>query len=337
MRVVLFTLYLLCSASGNAQQAYKLSGDFRGTHDPSIIKQGSTWYGFATGKSPDGGQFAVRCSPDLKQWKLCGHVFDSIPPWVREVSPGTVDLWAPDISIYQAQYRLYYAYSLFGKNLSGIGLATNSTLDQKDAKYKWVDQGLVVKSTEQDDHNAIDPNFIVDAKGQSWLAFGSFWGGIKLIRLNAEGKASAEDTKVYALASREQPANPAPARPGLPPDWQAVEAPFLTRHDGYYYLFVSWDLCCKGAKSTYRTMVGRAREVTGPYMDEDGRAMTQGGGTELLGANGTWVGPGGESVLLGSPDDLLAFHAYDAKSGKPALQISTLSWINGWPRAALGN
>jgi len=40
--------------------------------------------------------------------------------------------------------------------------------------------------------------------------------------------------------------------------------------------------------------------------------------------------------LQGSEGDILVFHAYDATTGKPALQISTLTWENGWPHAALG-
>ncbi len=337
MRRLISLAIVLASTSiaARAQHAYELSGDFWGTHDPSIIKQGDTWYVFATGKAPSGGQMAIRCSNDLEHWRLCGQVFDSIPEWIHKDSPGTPELWAPDISYYKGEYRLYYAYSLFGKNISGIALATNKTLDAKSPECKWVDKGLVLRSTAADDYNAIDPNFIVDTQGRSWLAFGSFWGGIKLRRLNEDGKASAEDTNIYSLAAREKPANPAPARPGLPPDWQAIEAPFIVHHGEYYYLFVSWDLCCKGANSTYHTMVGRAKEVTGPYVDENDRPMMQVGGTEILHGNSEWVGPGGESVLMGSPDDLIAYHAYDAKTGKPALQISTIEWRNGWPHVAL--
>ncbi len=272
-------------------RAYHLTGDYWGTHDPSIAKEGSTWYVFATGRAPDGGQFAVRCSSDLATWKLCGHVFDAI--------------------------------------------ATNKTLDPKSPDYKWVDKGLVLRSVAADDFNAIDPNFIVDKRGRSWLAFGSFWSGIKMRRLDAEGKLSSKDTKLYPLATREKPATAAPAKPGLPPDWEAVEAPFIIEHGDYYYLFVSWDMCCRGVKSTYRTMVGRANQIIGPYVDQNGKAMMQGGGTEVLHGNRAWLGPGGESILLGKPDDLLGFHAYDTKTGKPALQISTIDWRNGWPQAAL--
>ena len=165
--------------------------------------------------------------------------------------------------------------------------------------------------------------------------------GIKMRKLDAKtGMLSTGDTKLYSLASRAKP-NPTPPQkfdpehPVLPPDWTAVEAPFVIRHGAFYYLFVSWDLCCRGTRSTYRTMVGRANAVTGPYLDESGKPMAQGGGTQLLGANSRWLGPGGASVLEESGKDLLVFHAYDAGSGKPALQISPIGWQAGWPVVAL--
>ncbi|MFZ0663742.1 MAG: arabinan endo-1,5-alpha-L-arabinosidase [Acidobacteriaceae bacterium] len=317
-------------------QALTLTGAYWGTHDPSIIKAGDTWYVFATGRTHDGGQFQIRCSTDLHAWKLCGHVFDSIPAWIHKVSPGTRDLWAPDISYENGEYRLYYAYSLFGKNTSGIALVTNKTLDRSSPNYKWVDRGLVLKSTASDDYNAIDPNSILDAKGRAWLAFGSFWSGVKLRRLNeATGMVSNTDTRVYSLATRARPANAAPAKPGLPPDWEAIEAPFIVRHGRYYYLFVAWDLCCRGTKSTYRTMVGRSRSITGPYLDKNGVPMMQGGGMQLLSASPKWLGPGGASALMTPGHDLLVFHAYDAHTGFPAMQISMLTWKHGWPQAAV--
>jgi arabinan endo-1,5-alpha-L-arabinosidase len=315
---------------------YTLSGDILGTHDPSIIKEGKAWYVFATGKAPGGGQFAVRCSDDLEHWKLCGHVFDAIPPWIVERSPGTKDLWAPDISYVHHEYRLYYAYSLFGKNTSGIALATNKTLDSSSPDYKWVDKGLVFESKAEDNFNAIDPNFVLDAKGSGWLAFGSFWDGIKMRSLNGDGLLSTTDTTLYSLARRAKPAATEAPPPGLPGNWQAIEAPFIVRHNGYFYLFTSWDLCCRGLKSTYKTMVGRSKSITGPYVDAAGKALADGGGTVLLVANSRWLGPGGESVYVGSKDQaLIVFHAYDAKTGRPSLQISAIDWTGGWPHAGL--
>lgn len=330
---------LLCTSllSGQQPHALTLSGDYPVTHDPSIAREGKTYYVFATTSNAREGQFPIRCSNDLSAWKLCGHVFDKIPAWIHEVSPTTKELWAPDISYFQGKYHLYYAYSAFGVNTSGIALATNETLDARSPKYHWKDEGLVLKSTRTDNFNAIDPNIVFDEKGQPWLSFGSFWGGIKMRRIDpVTGKTSAADPKIYSLAARVAPANPEPPKPGLPGDWQAIEAPFIVRHGNYYYLFVSFDLCCRGTNSTYRTMVGRSLHVTGPYVDEDGKPMLKSGGTQLLAPNSRWIGPGGESVLQRPEGDILVFHAYDAVTGKPALQISTLIWKNGWPHAALG-
>ena len=195
---------------------YALTGDVAGTHDPSIIKEDNTWYVFATGKAPDGGQFAVRCSQDLEHWKLCGHVFDAVPDWIHQRSPGTRDLWAPDISYVNHEYRLYYAYSLFGKNTSGIALATNKTLDPASPDYKWIDKGLVFESKAGDNYNAIDPNLILDRKGGAWLAFGSFWDGIKMWRLDDSGMLSKKDTTLYSLARRAKPETTEPTPPNLP-------------------------------------------------------------------------------------------------------------------------
>jgi arabinan endo-1,5-alpha-L-arabinosidase len=336
--ILLAPLISACATAVDEPRAIHVEGDVVGAHDPSIIKEGDTWYVFTTTpphlKTPD--QFPIRCSNDLTHWKACGYVFAEIPAWIAQLSPKTKELWAPDISFFDGKFHLYYAYSVFGVNASGIALLTNKTLNAQSADYHWVDEGLVLQSHPEDDFNAIDPNLILDEKGQAWLSFGSFWSGIKMRKLDrTTGKLSSEDTRTYSLATRAKPENFDPAKPGLPPNYQAIEAPFIVRHGDYYYLFVSYDLCCRGTKSTYRTMVGRAREVTGPYVDADGKKMSEGGAKPLLSANQKWLGPGGESILLQKDGDIIVFHAYDAKTGVPSLQISTLTWTDGWPHAAL--
>src|SRR5580704_12725923 len=240
-------------------RAILVEGDVVGTHDPSIIKEGDVWYLFATTPPhlKTGEQFPVRCSKDLAHWKVCGHVFSETPTWIKQESPKTKELWAPDISYFDGKYHLYYAYSSFGVNTSGIALLTNKTLNPQSPEFQWVDEGLVLRSRAGDDFNAIDPNLILDEKGQAWLSFGSFWSGIKMRKLDRRtGKLSAEDTNIYSLATRSKPEHFDPPKPGLPSDYQAIEAPFIVHHGDYYYLFVSYDLCCRGTKSSYRTMVG---------------------------------------------------------------------------------
>ena len=342
MRVtfVLFAAILFVSVSSPLCQEpcpLQLSGDYPITHDPSIAREGGVYYVFATTSNPSEGQLPIRCSRDLHAWKKCGYVFDHIPEWIHEASPKTRELWAPDISYFHGEFHLYYAYSSFGVNTSGIALATNETLDPSSPNYHWQDRGLVLKSTSADDFNAIDPNIVLDAGGQPWLSFGSFWSGIKMRRIDpATGKPASDDSRLYSLAARVEPPDPDPPKPGLPADWQAIEAPFVVHHGSYYYLFVSFDLCCRGTRSNYRTMVGRATSITGPYLDAAGKPMLEGGGTQLLSANARWLGPGGESILQRPEGDIIVFHAYDAVTGKPALQISTLTWQDGWPHAAVG-
>jgi arabinan endo-1,5-alpha-L-arabinosidase len=343
LAAVVLTAAFLWPSSARAQtpdepRALQVEGDVVGTHDPSIIREGELWYLFATTppNSKTGEQFPIRCSKDLLHWKACGYVFSETPAWIKQESPKTKELWAPDISYFDGKFHLYYAYSIFGINTSGIALLTNKTLNTESPDFHWVDEGLVLRSRAEDDFNAIDPNLILDEKGQAWLSFGSFWSGIKMRKLDRKtGKLSSDDTKVYSLASRYRPEHYDPAKPGLPPDYQAIEAPFIVRHGDYYYLFVSYDMCCRGTKSTYHTLVGRSKDVTGPYLDAVGKKMSEGGATLLLDANQKWLGPGGESILLQKEGDIIVFHAYDAKTGIPSLQISTLTWTGGWPHAAL--
>lgn len=277
---------LLFSVSGSSRGQDKsqfspavlgVDGDVDGVHDPSIVKEGDTWYllGTVTEKNSP-GQIPIRCSKDLQHWRRCGFVFQGIPEWIQKESPKTQDLWAPDEFYFNGKYHLYYAFSVFGRNTSGIALATNKTLDPSSPDYKWTDEGLVFRSREEDDFNAIDPNIVIDSDGSVWMSFGSFWGGIKMRRIDPQtGKLPTKDTKLYSLAKRVRPEN-SPARPpGLPDDWQAIEAPFIVRHNEYYYLFVSFDLCCRGVKSNYKTMVGRSRNVTGPYVDASGKPMLE--------------------------------------------------------------
>jgi len=287
-------------------------------HDPSMIQVGSTYYLFATG-----GKLGFRSSTNLSTWANAGAVFTALPGWIAtELGTTITDLWAPDISFENGTYRVYYAGSSFGSNHSVIGLATNTTLDANNAAYEWLDQGLVIESNKtggtSDNWNAIDPNFIKDESGLDWLVFGSFWSGIQLRRLDATtGKLSTADTTLYSLASNSG----------------GVEAPSIVFHSGYYYLFVSFDACCKGVNSTYRTMVGRSTAITGPYADNTGKAMLAGGALQLLATDGRYIGPGGGTAFRDGGLYYYAYHYYDGDAnGASFLVLRPIAWTaDDWP------
>ncbi len=292
---------------------FAVGGAVTDVHDPSMIERDGRFWLFSTGPG-----ILARTSPDLATWTFAGSVFAQNPAWVTETIGAIDSLWAPDISFFGGTHHLYYAASTFGSNRSCIGHATKDDLSSPAA---WTDHGPVICSNVDtvDNFNAIDPNMAVSADGQRWLAFGSFWSGIKLIRLDATTGARA-GTDMFDLASR----------PG-----DALEAPFLVYRAPYYYLFLSFDFCCRGADSSYRTVVGRSTSITGPYVDRTGLDLLHGGGTPVVSGNARYRGPGHDAIVQRGSTWLNVYHSYDAlNAGVPTLRISDLVWQEGWPLSA---
>jgi arabinan endo-1,5-alpha-L-arabinosidase len=290
-------------------------------HDPTLIRAGGWWYDIITGDIATRTYLPIRRSRDLVHWTFLGTVFATAPAWVTAqlgLTPG--DFWAPDITFTHGEYRLYYAASSFGTNNSVIGLATNRTLDPGSPDYAWVDHGMVVRTRAGvDTVNAIDPELAIDSAGNHWLAYGSFWDGIVLRRLDARtGLLSTRDTAVRPIASRLG---------------ASIEAASILRRGGWYYLFVSLDFCCRGIQSDYREVVGRSRSITGPYVDAAGTPMLVGGGSEVLRGYDEFRGTGGGDAYSAGGVELFAHHYYDLfDNGTPKLSVRPISWVGGWPR-----
>ena len=304
----------------------KLSGDLYPVHDPCIIKAGDTFYVFCTTPRMDlPAQIPWYNSTDLMHWERGGQVLPEVPAWAKQEVPQTTECWAPDISWFEGQYYLYYACSTFGSNHSVIGLATNKSLDPKSPDFGWTDRGLVLKSQTSDDFNALDPNRIIARDGKHWLAYGSFWSGLKMLQIEPHSGLPLPDTQRIDLARR----------PGAP---DAIEAVFIIQRAGNYYLFASFDFCCRGANSSYYTVVGRSPDIRGPYVDRSGKPMLEGGGTLVLAAGareGRWKGPGHIAIVRDDGKDFIIYHAYDAAhDGRPTLRIAPLGWTDdNWPVA----
>lgn len=294
-------------------------------HDPVMVKEGSKYYLFCTGMG-----ISVFSSTDMKSWKKEKQVFEHAPSWAVAAVPGFKNhIWAPDISFQDGQYYLYYSISAFGKNTSCIGVATNKTLDPSSDDYRWVDHGKVIQSVPgRDMWNAIDPNLSLDEHGQPWLVFGSFWSGMKLVKLDKSFTKIAEPEEWYTVSKRPRDFKVKDEDPGE----GAVEAPFIFKKNGYYYLFLSFDFCCRGKESTYKIVVGRSKNIQGPYVDQNGVLLNEGGGTLVLEGNEQWAGLGHNSAYTFDGKDYLVYHAYDIETGKPKLQIRTISWENEWPK-----
>jgi arabinan endo-1,5-alpha-L-arabinosidase len=290
-------------------------------HDPTLIKAGAWWYDIITGDIATRTYLPIRRSRDLVHWEFIGTVFRTAPAWVTaELGRTPGDFWAPDITFTHGEFRLYYAASSFGTNNSVIGLATARTLDPGSPDHGWVDHGMVTRTRAGvDTLNAIDPELAVDAAGGQWLAYGSFWDGIAIRKVDAAtGMIAAGDPGPRLIASRLG---------------ASIEGASITRRGGWYYLFASLDFCCRGIDADYRTVVGRSRSITGPYVDAAGTPMLVGGGTEVLRGYNDFRGTGGGDVYSRGGVDLFAQHYYDlADSGTPKLSVRPIVWAGGWPR-----
>src|SRR5690554_3920984 len=296
-------------------------------HDPVMIREGNTYYLFSTGPG-----ITIYSSTDMKNWRKAGRVFETEPAWARTVAPEfNGHLWAPDIVRHKGNFYLYYSVSAFGKNTSAMGVAITKTLDSSSPDYGWVDQGIVVQSVpHRDMWNAIDPAVIIDEDGIPWMSFGSFWGGLKLVRLAEDLISLAEPQEWHTLAKRERSvleddANAGPA---------AIEAPFIFRKGDFYYLFASWDKCCRGKDSDYKVVVGRSKNIRGPYLDKDGVDMNKGGGSLVIAGNKNWAGLGHNSAYTFGKKDYLVLHAYEsADNYLQKIKILEMTWDKqSWPK-----
>ncbi len=302
-------------------------------HDPVMIQQDGIYYLFGTGRG-----ITAYASTDMKEWKRLDPVLESVPEWVHEVVPGfRGSFWAPDIVHHNGMYYLYYSVSAFGRNTSAIGVATNTTLHPDDPDFKWVDRGKVVESVPgRDMWNAIDPNLAFDEEGTPWMAFGSYWMGIKLVKMaeNLTGIAGPPE-EWHTIASRYRYWK-IDERDAGDTENSDIEAPFIFKRNGYYYLFASWDRCCSGENSTYKVVVGRSRAITGPYLDRSEQKMIHGGGTLVARGNEHYAGIGHNAVYTFDGTDYLIAHGYDlSDEGRSKLLILKIEWdAEGWPHAS---
>ena len=298
-------------------------------HDPVMAYEDSTYHIYATGMG-----IQHMTSRDRRTWTvLTEPVMTVMPQWTRDSVPGfRQHVWAPDVIRWHGRWWMAYSCSTFGKNGSAIGLLSAPSLSFP----VWDDEGCIVTSREKrDDWNAIDPCFVIDDQDQPWLTWGSFWDGIQLVRLDstmhvAQGCQPRTIARRYDPSAKHPDDNPTSRFAGP----NAIEAPFIMKHDGWYYLFVSWDYCCRGAKSNYRVAVGRSRSVAGPYLDRQGKDMLVGGGTLFLEGDKQQFEAAGHCAAYNmNGEDIFVCHGYSTHHNGAAILIQRpIRWTaDGWP------
>jgi hypothetical protein len=178
--------------------------------------------------------------------------------------------------------------------------------------------------------STIDPAELTAADGSRWLYFGSYYGGISVVPLAADGLSATGAPTMVALDNK-------------------YEGAYVVRHGGFYYLFASSANCCAGPATGYAVSVGRSRSPLGPFVDAHGVSLlaSRVGGTPVVTQNGNrWIGTGHNGMVTDlSGQDYLVYHAIDRNQpyldapygiNRRPMLIDRLDWIDGWPVVRAG-
>lgn len=283
--------------------------------DPTIIR-GEDGYFYLFG-TEDTRNMPIYRSKNLIDWVFVGTAFaESTRP--RCVRKGTgadenssAMMWAPDINYINGQYVLYFSIGVWGYgDLCGVGVATS---DRPEGPY--ADRGVLFMATDLNVHNSIDQFFIQD-NGKNYMIWGSF-NGIYMIQLSDDGLSIMPGATKTQLAG------------------SLMEASYVYKRNGYYYLFGSAGSCCDGASSTYHVVYGRSKNLAGPYVTKDGGRMLDNKSETLLSGNDFVAGPGhnAEFVEDDNGDTWIPYHGYlreDADKGR-CVFLDKVQWEDDWP------
>jgi len=273
--------------------------------DPTVIRAADGFfYLYATENIRN---TPIHKSSDLVNWKLVGTAFtDSTRPSFEPKG----GLWAPDINLINGKYVLYYSMSVWGGEMTcGIGVAVS---DKPEGPY--TDLGKLFRSNEIGVQNSIDPFYIEEA-GKKYLFWGSF-SGIYVIEMSDDGLSLKSGSEKRLIAGR------------------AYEGTYILKKDGWYYLFASVGTCCEGIKSTYKTVVGRSDNLFGPYLNREGRSMSENQHEILIRGNERFVGTGHNSEIVTDKagKTWMLYHAVDINNPKGrVLMLDEVIWNDNWP------
>lgn len=219
--------------------------------------------------------------------------------------------------------RYLIAYSATGGGLGGghagrVLTMWNKTLDPNSPDFEYTEPIEVAHSLDDEDCDAIDAGLLLDpTTGRLWLSYGTYFGFIRIVELDPATGKRVEGNEPVDVAI----------------DCEATD---LIYRNGWYYLLGTHGTCCDGPNSTYNIVVGRSRNVTGPYVDNMGRDMMKGGGKMVIAANNGKTGPGHFGrYIVDDGVEKMSFHyeADYARGGRSVLAIRPLLWKNDWPVA----
>ncbi|GAA0817122.1 family 43 glycosylhydrolase [Spirilliplanes yamanashiensis] len=268
-------------------------------------------------------------STDLRTWRYVG---DAFAPGQRPAfaDPDTA-YWAPDVRRHGGRWLMYVTVTetTVAEGASAIGVATAPS---PTGPWTFVDTPVVAPRAAPGGGWwwTFDPAQLTAADGRRYLYYGSYFGGVWVSELTADGlRITGTPTRV-AIDNK-------------------FEGAYVVRRHGWYYLFASSANCCAGPTTGYSVSVGRSRDPRGPFRDRDGLRLdvSRAGGTPVIAPNGNrWVGTGHNGLITDRRgQDWFVYHAIDRAdpyldepfgiNERPML-LDRLDWVGGWPTVNRG-
>ncbi len=272
--------------------------------DPTILRVDKSYWTASTAGNW-APEFSLYKSADLHHWTAAGAIFTQTPAWADR------DFWAPELVSDGGRVLVYYVARKIGAGLC-VGVATAT-----EPQGPYEDHGPI--ECQQD--GSIDPAFVRDEHGAPYL----IW--------KEDGNSQNKPTIIWAQPLTADllhlTGEPKELIRNDPASWEGgvVEAPYILRHDGAFYLFYAGNACC-GVDCKYAEGVARADRLLGPW--------TKDRANPIIRPNGVWKCPGhGTAVETPEGKYLFVFHAYPASGfaylGRESL-LDSIAWTkDGWP------
>lgn len=248
-------------------------------HDPSVIKVDDTYYVF-------GSHLQSAKTNDLMKWTQISTGPQQgnplIPNAKEEMKEAltwaeTETFWAGDvIQLEDGKFYMYYCNCKGDSPRSALGVAVSDNIE---GPYK--DLGIILKSGMWNQKgedgkiydatvhpNTVDPDVFFDKEGKLWMVYGSYSGGIYVMKLDPQTGLPYEGQGY--------------GKKVLGGNHSRIEAPYIlyNKDTDYYYMFLSFGGL--DANGGYNIRVCRSKNPDGPYLDTEDKDMIN-----CKGASGT--------------------------------------------------
>ena len=255
-------------------------------------------------------------------WQRIGSAFnEQTRPAESRYGYGKAALWAPEIRIIRDKYVLFFSMWWGDVGTYDGHSVAYAVADAPSGPFAF--RGQIINSDPDyppfyGTHHSID-QFYVEDNGKSYLFWGSF-RGLYAAELDIDGElniAVKKETLVQVAGN-------------------AYEGSCVYRRGDYYYLFASVGDWTGGMSSTYRTVVGRSKNLFGPYVDRQGGRMLDNRYEELISGDDRFAGTGHNSNIIEDDKEQtwMFYHAYDSSAPDKGRQtmLDRVHWDDeGWP------